>query len=302
MKTLAVLIPCYNEAGTVVNVIKSFKKCLPTATIYVYDNCSEDNTAELARKAGAIVVTARIRGKGNVVRKMFSDVDADIYIMVDGDLTYAAEDAPTMIDALITEKADMVVAVRKEKSKDAYRAGHKFGNLAFNFILKILFKSTFRDIFSGYRAFSKRFVKTFPVMTDGFDIEAELSIHALTLAIPCVEIDSVYSERPANSHSKLNTLKDGSKIFISIIKLLKETRPLFFFGIIFLVLFFLSIEISYPLILTFMETGLVPRLPTAVLSTGIMMLSFISLICGIIMDSISQARMEVKKLHYLLFN
>jgi hypothetical protein len=172
----------------------------------------------------------------------------------------------------------------------------------FNFMLRVLFRSTFRDVFSGYRAFSRRFVKTFPVMSDGFDIEAELSIHSLTLAIPCVEIDSAYSARPPNSHSKLNTLKDGVKILVSIVRLLKETRPLFFFGIIFLLLFFLSIEISYPLAVTFIETGLVPRLPTAVLSTGMMVLSFISLICGLILDSISQARMEVKKLHYLLFN
>jgi glycosyltransferase involved in cell wall biosynthesis len=302
MKTVAVLIPCYNEAGTVQDVIRSFRKYLPNSTIYVYDNCSEDNTAELAKEAGAFVVTAKIKGKGNVVRKMFSDVDADVYIMVDGDSTYNAEDAPTMINSLLSEKTDMVVAVRREKSKVVYRMGHKFGNSLFNFILKILFKSTFRDVFSGYRAFSRRFVKTFPVMSDGFDIEAELSIHALTLAIPCTEIDSAYSERPANSHSKLNTLNDGIKILVSILRLLKETRPLFFFGTIFLLLFFLSIEISYPLVVTFIETGLVPRLPTAVLSTGIMMLSFISLICGIILDSISQARMEVKKLHYLLFN
>ncbi|MDR0678581.1 MAG: glycosyltransferase [Holosporaceae bacterium] len=302
MKTVAVLIPCYNEASTVADVILSFKKYLPNAVIYVYDNCSKDNTAKLAREAGALVITAKIKGKGNVVRKMFSDINADIYIMVDGDSTYAAKDAPRMIDSLISEKADMVVAVRKKESNMSDRTGHKFGNLMFNFILKILFKSAFRDIFSGYRAFSRRFVKTFPVMSDGFDIEAELSIHALTLAIPCVEIDSLYTERPPNSYSKLNTLKDGVKILISIIRLLKETRPLFFFGIIFLLLFFLSIKISYPLIITFLETGLVPRLPTAVLSTGIMMLSFISLICGIILDSISQARMEVKKLHYLLFN
>ncbi|MDR2158220.1 MAG: glycosyltransferase [Holosporaceae bacterium] len=302
MRNIAVLIPCYNEANTMADVVASFKKHLPNAVVYVYDNCSEDDTAEIARNAGAIVVTAKTRGKGNVVRRMFSDVDADIYIMVDGDSTYTAKDAPRMINALIKEKADMVVAVRRERSDSAYRNGHRLGNRIFNRLLKILFHSTFSDIFSGYRAFSRRFVKTFPIMANGFDIEAELSIHALTLAIPCAEIDSDYWERPANSYSKLSTFKDGFKIFVSIMKLLKDVRPLFFFGMIFIALFLLSIGISYPLVMTFMETGLVPRLPTAVLSTGVMMISFLSLTCGIIMDSISQARMEIKKLHYLLFN
>jgi glycosyltransferase involved in cell wall biosynthesis len=296
---IAVLVPCYNEASTITDVVTAFRKYLPNAVVYVYDNCSSDNTAELAKAAGAIVVTAKIRGKGNVVRRMFADINADAYLMVDGDATYTAADAPIMISALIEEKADMVVAVRREKSQAAYRRGHKFGNCLFTFILKTLFNSTFRDVFSGYRAFSRRFVKTFPVMSNGFDIEAELSIHALTLAIPWAEIDSDYQERPANSFSKLNTIKDGFKILLSIINLLKETRPLFLFGIIFAGLFLLSCGISYPLLTTFLETGLVPRLPTAVLSTGVMMISFLSLACGIIMDSISQARIEMKKLHYL---
>jgi glycosyltransferase involved in cell wall biosynthesis len=283
-------------------VVTEFKKYLPNASIYVYDNCSEDNTAEIAKTAGATVVTAKIRGKGNVVRKMFADIDADIYIMVDGDATYAAADAPSMIRTLIEEKVDMVVAVRREKSEAAYRLGHKFGNRLFQFILRVLFNSTFRDVFSGYRVFSKRFVKAFPVMSNGFDIEAELSIHALTLDIPWAEINSDYRERPVNSFSKLNTIKDGIKILLSIIKLLKETRPLFLFGAIFMTLFLFSCGISYPVIITFLETGLVPRLPTAILSTGVMMISFLSLACGIIMDSISQARMEMKKLQYLIFH
>lgn len=244
---------------------------------------------------------ARDRGKGNVVRRMFADVDADIYIMVDGDSTYSACDAPKMVEIIENDSVDMVVAARKERSENAYREGHKFGNSLFNFILKILFHSTFSDIFSGYRAFSKRFVKTFPVMTNGFDIEAELSIHALTLSIPFAEIKSEYSERPANSHSKLSTFKDGAKILLSIISLLKETRPLFFFGMISLLMCLLSIGIAYPIIGTFIETGLVPRLPTAVLSMGIMLISFLSLTCGLILDSISQGRMEIKKLNYLSF-
>ncbi len=301
MKSVAVLIPCYNEAETIANVVRAFKKCLPNAIVYVYDNCSEDETVQRAHEAGAIVTIARDRGKGNVVRRMFADVDADIYIMVDGDSTYSACDAPKMVEIIENDNVDMVVAARKERSENAYREGHKFGNSLFNFILKILFHSTFSDIFSGYRAFSKRFVKTFPVMTNGFDIEAELSIHALTLSIPFAEIKSEYSERPANSHSKLSTFKDGAKILLSIISLLKETRPLFFFGMISLLMCLLSIGIAYPIIGTFIETGLVPRLPTAVLSMGIMLISFLSLTCGLILDSISQGRMEIKKLNYLSF-
>lgn len=301
MKSIAVLIPCYNEAETIAGVVESFRKHLPSAAVYVYDNCSEDNTAEIAKQAGAIVSFVKGKGKGNVVRRMFADVDADIYLIVDGDSTYSACDAPKMAKTIENGEADMVVAVRKEKNKNAYREGHKFGNRLFNFTLKILFNSAFSDIFSGYRAFSKRFVKTFPVMTNGFDIEAELSIHALMLSIPFMEIESWYFKRPANSCSKLNTFKDGIKILISIINLLKENRPLLFFGTISLFMCILAISIAYPVIDAFFETGLVPRLPTAVLSVGIMLISFLSLACGLILDSISQGRKETKKLHYLSF-
>ncbi|MDR2067560.1 MAG: glycosyltransferase [Holosporaceae bacterium] len=296
---IAVLIPCYNESGTIADVIVSFKKQLPNATIYVYDNGSEDDTAKAAEKAGAVVVSERNRGKGNVVRKMFSEIDADIYVIADGDSTYASEDAPKMINLLINGKVDMVVAVRKEKSEKAFRNGHKIGNRLFNFMLKILFNSTFTDVFSGYRAFSRRFVKTFPIAASGFDIEAELSIHALTLSIPFAEVDSTYLERPKNSYSKLNTIRDGFKILFSIIRLLKETRPMFFFGTIALILFLLSCCIALPVILTFLKSGVVLRLPTAVLSSGMMMISFLSFACGIILDSVSEARKEMKRLHYL---
>lgn len=301
MDSVAVLIPCYNEEKTIAQVVSSFKKHLPNAIVYVYDNSSEDNSAEIAREAGAIVAHVSARGKGNVVRKMFADINADIYIMADGDTTYTASDAPKMIDALKKTNSDMVIAVRKEKSDKAYREGHKIGNKIFNFILKAFFNSNFSDIFSGYRAFSRRFVKTFPVTSNGFEIEAELSIHAITLSIPCTEIDSIYLERPKNSFSKLSTFTDGFKILFSIINLLRETRPLFFFGLISISLFFLSLFLAYPIITEFIETGLVPRIPTAILSTGIMMTSFVSLICGLILDSISKARLDMKKLHYLLF-
>lgn len=299
MPSIAVLIPCFNEESTIFSVVEKFKKVLPSATVFVYDNCSTDNTSSEAEKAGAVVIKSRKRGKGNVVRKMFSDVNADIYVIVDGDDTYCAEDSIKMINLIRDEQIDMVIASRKEISDKAYPAGHRWGNKLFNFALKLLFDSEFEDIFSGYRAFSKRFVKTFPITSNGFDIEAELSIHALTLSLPCLEIDSDYRERPANSYSKLSTFKDGFKILWSIIRLLKENRPLLFFGMISLGLFLLALIISYPILTTFIETGLVPRLPTAVLSTGIMLISFLSLTCGFILNSISKARIEIKKLHYL---
>lgn len=299
--TIAVLIPCYNEAETIGTVVRDFRHFIPQASIYVYDNCSDDDTGIIAKEAGAIVVLAKDRGKGNVVRRMFADVDADFYIMVDGDSTYSACDAPKMLEMVQKSEADMVVAVRKERSENAYRSGHKLGNSLFNFILKILFHSNYSDIFSGYRAFSKRFVKTFPVMTNEFEIEAELSIHALTLSMPVVEIESEYFERPANSHSKLSTFRDGAKILFSIMRLLRENRPLFFFGIIALILGIASVVMAYPIIKTFAETGLVPRLPTAVLSMGVMLTSLLSLVCGLVLDSISQGRIEGKKLHYLGF-
>ena len=300
--TVAVLIPCFNEEATIFNVVNKFKKVLPKASIYVYDNCSTDKTALEAQRAGAIVVKSQKRGKGNVVRKMFSDVNADIYIMVDGDDTYSAEDSVKMLDLIRDEQMDMVVAARNEINDKAYPVGHKWGNKLFNIALKLLFNSEFKDIFSGYRAFSKRFVKTFPITSNGFDIEAELSIHALTLSLPCAETDSDYYERPANSHSKLNTFKDGFKILWSITRLLKENRPLLFFGSISLMLFLIALVLAYPIFSTFFETGLVPRLPTAVLSMGMVLASFLSLTCGLILNSLSQARIEIKKLHYLQYS
>lgn len=300
--SVAVLIPCFNEESTIFNVVIKFKEVFPRAFIYVYDNCSTDNTFSEAKRAGAIVVKSRKRGKGNVVRKMFSDINADMYIIVDGDDTYSTEDSVKMLDLIREEQMDMVIAARNEVSDKAYPVGHKWGNKLFNFTLKLLFSSEFKDIFSGYRAFSKRFVKTFPITSSGFDVEAELSIHALTLSLPCAEIDSDYRKRPENSHSKLSTFKDGFKILWSIIRLLRENRPLLFFGSISLILFLIAIGLAYPIISTFLETGLVPRLPTAVLSTGITMISFLSLTCGFILNSLSQARIEIKKLHYLQYD
>lgn len=300
MQTVAILIPCYNEELTIASVITDAKKHLPSSIIYVCDNCSTDNTASIARSLGANVSTERKKGKGNAVRKMFADIDADIFLMIDGDSTYDLSDAPKMISLLADKNVDMVVGVRKENCENAYPKMHKIGNKAFNYILYVLFNSDFTDIFSGYRAFSKRFIKSLPISSTSFDIEAELSIHALTLSIPCAEIESNYFERPLNSHSKLSTFKDGFKILFSIIRLLKETRPFMFFSCISLVLFVVSVVLAYPLLVTFLDIGLVPRLPTAVLSASIMILSFLSLTCGTILDSVSRARQEIKKLHYLL--
>lgn len=299
MKSIAVLIPCYNEAETIVDVINGFKNSLPLSDIYVYDNCSTDATARLANEAGAIVRKEMRPGKGNVIRRMFSDINADVYVVVDGDLTYNASDAPQMIETLIKQNLDMVVASRKEKNFKAYPQGHKWGNKAFNLILEKLFNSPFTDIFSGYRVFSKRFVKTFPVVSDGFEIEAELSIHALTLSIPFSEIDSEYYERPENSHSKLSTFKDGLKILWMILRLLKETRPLFFFGFIGICIMLTAFILVYPIVIEFLETGLVPRIPTTVLTAGMSMVSMLSFACGLVLESVSNSRKEMKRLHYL---
>lgn len=299
MKSVAVLIPCYNEEKTIAEVIKAFKKNLPFADIYVYDNGSTDKTAEVAQVAGAIVREERRRGKGCVVRRMFSDIEADVFVVVDGDLTYNAADAPKMIDTLIKQNLDMVVATRREKNDRAYPSYHKFGNRMFNFILEALFNSPFTDIFSGYRVFSKRFVKTFPVISDGFEIEAELSIHALTLSIPFTEIASEYFERPRDSFSKLDTIKDGFRILWMIFKLLKETRPIFFFGSAGLLIFLLALILIFPIIVEFLDTGLVPRIPTTVLTMGMVLASMLSLVCGLILESVSNGRKEAKRLHYL---
>jgi glycosyltransferase involved in cell wall biosynthesis len=302
MKSVAVLIPCYNEEATVCDVVLAFRKSVPQATIYVYDNCSDDNTAQIAKDAGAVVVTVSQRGKGNVVRKMFADVDADIVLMVDGDSTYAAEDAPKMVDLIASSSVDMVVAVRKEKSKDAFSSGHKFGNSLFNFIFQTFFHSTFSDIFSGYRAFSRRFVKTFPAKTNGFDVEAELSAYALMLSIPCAEISSKYQQRPHNSYSKLNALKDGWKILLTIVKMLKETRPMLFFGIISVISCSLSRIMSYPIVVDSLGNGLVNRHTTAILAIGSVIMAFSSLIRGMMLYEVSNTKTKMKKLNYLRFD
>lgn len=295
---IAVLLPCYNEGKAISQVVGQLKTTLPSAIIYVYDNNSTDDTSQQAHLAGAIVRKEPKQGKGQVVRRMFSDIDADIYLMMDGDGTYDVASAPKLIQALIDEQLDMVIGTRAQ-NEQAFRKGHQFGNKIFNMTLKTLFQSNFTDIFSGYRVFSKRFVKSFPALTTGFDTETELSVHALEINCPCQEIETPFFERALGTASKLNTFKDGFRILWRMCFLFKEVKPFYFFGIIALVFFLLSMGLGYPVIKTYFLTQWVYKVPTAILAAALMILSFISFTCGLILSSVSYARREMKKLMYL---
>ncbi|OGO93870.1 MAG: glycosyl transferase [Coxiella sp. RIFCSPHIGHO2_12_FULL_42_15] len=298
---IAVLLPCYNEAAAIGQVVKAFYAALPESQVYVYDNRSTDNTVEMALAAGAIVRREPRKGKGNVVRRMFADIDADIYVLADGDCTYDASAAPQLIHTLLQEKLDMVVGTRvdSELGQALYRKGHRLGNALFTKIVGSLFGNHFTDILSGYRAFSRRFVKSFPALSRGFDIEAELTIHSLELRIPVGEVATPYFSRPEGSQSKLNKYRDGIVILFRIISMLKETRPFFFFTFIALVFAMLSVFLAIPLFYSYFTIGLVPRIPTAILTTGVMILACISFMCGIMLDSVCRGRRERKYLHYL---
>jgi glycosyltransferase involved in cell wall biosynthesis len=297
---IAVLLPCHNEAVTVADVVGQFKSVLPDATVYVYDNNSSDETASIAAAAGAIVRREPHQGKGHVVRRMFADIDADIYVMADGDGTYTVADAPKMITLACTENLDMVVARRMATNPTtAWRRGHRTGNRLMNRFVARLFGEKFTDIFSGYRVFSRRFVKSFPALATGFEIETELTIHALELHLPVAEIDSTYSDRPEGSASKLKTYTDGLRIALTILLLYKDVKPLRFFGFAAIALAALSLALAQPLLVTYLETGLVPRFPTAILATGIMSLAFLSLASGLILDSVARGRREAKRMAYL---
>lgn len=296
---IAVLLPCYNEEAAIAQVVRDFRQALPQAAIYVYDNASSDRTAEVAAAAGATVVAEPLRGKGNVVRRMFADVEAEIYVLADGDDTYDAAAAPGLVELLCREQLDMVNAARKSSREEAYRRGHKFGNRLFTNLISSLFGKRFNDILSGYRVFSRRFVKSFPALAQGFEIETELTVHALELRMPVREVPTAYKERPEGSVSKLNTFRDGFRILRTIVRLTKEERPLAFFSAGGAVLALASVALAFPLLLTYLETGLVPRLPTAVLVSGLMVLAFLSLACGLILDSVTHGRREMKRLHYL---
>lgn len=296
---VAVLLPCYNEEAAVGQVVQAFRRALPKARIYVYDNASTDRTAAVAAEAGAFVVTEPLRGKGNVVRRMFADVDADIYVLADGDDTYDAAAAPELIALLCREQLDMVNAARENTSETAYRRGHRFGNRLFTRLISGLFGERFNDILSGYRVFSRRFVKSFPALAKGFEIETELTVHALELRMPVLEVLTAYKERPEGSLSKLSTYRDGFRILRTILHLVKEERPLAFFTAVAACLALASLVLAFPLLLTYLETGLVPRFPTAVLVCALMILAFLSLTCGLILDSVAHGRRELKRLHYL---
>jgi len=297
-RTIAVLLPCYNEAAAIAGVVAAFQRALPSAQIYVYDNNSTDETREAAARAGAIVRCESHQGKGNVVRRMLADIEADIYVLADGDATYDAAAAGRLIDSLITQNLDMVVGTRKGDG-EAYPRGHQFGNRFFNLVVTHLFGTGFTDILSGYRVLSRRFAKSFPVTSSGFEIETELSVHALDLKIAVAEIPLRYHARPAGSHSKLRTYRDGWRILVTTLKLYKELQPFRFFGAIGTALIVSAIGLAIPLLETYVETGLVPRLPTAILATGIIQLGFLSLACGLVMEAIARARREAKRMRFL---
>jgi glycosyltransferase involved in cell wall biosynthesis len=296
---VAVLVPCFNEEAAVATVVGDFRRALPAAQIFVYDNNSRDRTVEVARAAGAEVRSERRQGKGHVVRRMFADIEADIFVLVDGDATYDAPSAQRMIDALVNDHLDMVVGVRIDQSTAAYRPGHRTGNRMLTSFLSTVFGEAFKDILSGYRVFSRRFVKTFPVLSDGFEIETELSVHALELALPVGEIETPYYARPAGSVSKLNTWRDGFRILGTILKLYRSEKPLRFFTAIGTFLALVSIGLAVPIVVTFLEEGLVPRLPTAVLSTGLMIVAMLSISSGLVLDTVTRGRREMKLLAYL---
>src|SRR3990170_6843113 len=296
---IAVLLPCFNEEAAIAATVEGFRRALPDATVYVYDNNSGDRTSEAAAAAGAIVRTERQQGKGHVVRRMFADIDADIYIMADGDLTYDPKVAPAMVDQLLAEQLDMVVGTRVHDAKDAFRGGHVLGNRLFTGLLSGLFGRSFSDIFSGYRVFSRRFVKSFPVLSSGFEIETEMSVHALELRMPVGEAVTVYGARPEGSQSKLSTFSDGWRILKTIAMLYRIERPVLFFGTIGALLVIAAILLAIPLIVTYVGTGLVPRVPTAILVTGMVIVAVLCVFAGLILDTVTRGRREVRRLAYL---
>jgi hypothetical protein len=296
---IAVLLPCFNEEAAIAQTVAGFRASLPNATIYVYDNNSSDRTREVAAGAGAVVRTERMQGKGHVVRRMFADVEADIYVMADGDATYDAAAAPELVRCLVQEQLDMVVGARKSEVEQAYRRGHRFGNQLLTGMLARIFGRTFTDILSGYRVFSRRFVKSFPALARGFETETEISVHALELAVPVAEIITAYAARPEGSESKLSTWRDGWRILSTILHLFRIERPVLFYGGIGMALAALAVVLAVPLAITFIETGLVPRFPTAILVTGLMILASMSVAVGLILDTVVRGRREVRRLHYL---
>ena len=296
---IAVLLPCYNEEAAIGATVAGFKAALPAATVYVYDNNSSDRTRAVAAQAGAVVRSEKQQGKGHVVRRMFADIDADVYLMADGDLTYDPAAAPAMVDMLVTEQLDMVVGTRRHEEKHAYRGGHVIGNKVFTGLLAGLFGRSFSDIFSGYRVFSRRFVKSFPVLSEGFEIETEMSVHALELRMPIGELETSYAARPEGSHSKLSTYRDGWRILKTIVNLYRVERPVLFYGGVGELLLLAAFLLAIPLVRTYLQTGLVPRFPTAILVTGMVIVAVLCVFTGLILDTVTRGRREVRRLAYL---
>ena len=292
--SIAVLIPCLDEESAIGTVVRDFRAALPRATVYVYDNGSADRTQDKAREAGAVVRREPLRGKGNVVRRMFADVDAEVYLLVDGDDTYDASAAPAIVDKLLDEQLDMVSGARVSSEAGAYRTGHRFGNAFLTTMVARIFRSRFCDVLSGYRCFSRRFVKSFPAISVGFEIETELTVHALELRMPVAEVETRYKERPTGSRSKLKTYRDGARILWVIARLAKEERPLQFFALVFGILAAISVALAVPILQTYERTGLVPRFPTAILSTGIMILAFLSLVSYTLTRELRRRRLTLR--------
>jgi glycosyltransferase involved in cell wall biosynthesis len=298
-KHVAVLIPCYNEELTIEAVVNDFHRSLPGATVYVFDNNSTDNTIAVARASGAVVREVQYQGKGSVVRRMFADIEADIYVMVDGDDTYDATQAPELVTKLAANGLDMLVGMRETREIAAYRAGHRFGNVMLTKCVAVIFGHAFKDMLSGYRVFSRRYVKSFPAHSMGFEIETELTVHALELRMPVQEVASAYKSRPEGSISKLNTYRDGIRILWMILSLLKAEKPLLAFSALFLLCFSASIALAVPLFETYFTTGLVPRQPTALLCAALMLFGAMMLVCGIVLDTVTRGRTEAKRFAYL---
>src|SRR6195952_4702278 len=296
---IAVLLPCFNEEAAIAQTVAGFAQALPTATVYVFDNNSTDRTCDIARAAGAVVRTERMQGKGNVMRRMFADVEADIYVLADGDDTYDAAVAPELIRKLVAEEMDLVTGRRIHTASDAYRAGHVLGNKMLTGLTALMFGIELKDMLSGYRIMSRRFVKSFPFTAEGFGIETELTVHAVRLLMPMAEVDTSYKERPVGSVSKLNTYRDGFRILFTIGHLIREERPLFFFSSIAAVLALLAAFLAYPLLIVFLHTHLVPRLPTALLVTALIIIAFLSVMSGFILDTVTRGRWEAKRMAYL---
>jgi len=296
---IAVLVPCYNEEQTIAKVVSDFRRYLPDAIVYVCDNNSTDLTREKAEEAGAVVSSEGHQGKGNVIRRMFADIDADVYIMVDGDDTYDASLAPQMLEKLVAENLDMINGARETQDEAAYRAGHKFGNMFLTGLIRLTFGDRFKDMLSGYRVMSRRFVKSFPALSDGFEIETELTVHALRLRMPTAEVQIPYYSRPEGSTSKLNTFRDGFRILRIIGRLVRDEKPLQFFCSLGLIMFLAAITIFVPILFDYFETGLVPRFPSLFASIGLMILAALSCAIGLILDTLSRFRLEQRRLAYL---